>query len=96
MFRRPPRSTLFPYTTLFRSLGAPISRRVLVVRARREPHRVALVPYDGDRPPLEALRRVPARGGVQPHEAVFEEPTLVLAGVPGRDRAARPWRLRHG
>src|SRR5256886_16863709 len=24
MIRRPPRSTLFPYTTLFRSLGAPI------------------------------------------------------------------------
>src|SRR5258707_4527139 len=23
MIRRPPRSTLFPYTTLFRSLGAP-------------------------------------------------------------------------
>src|SRR2546427_9524080 len=25
MIRRPPRSTLFPYTTLFRSLGAPAS-----------------------------------------------------------------------
>src|SRR3712207_8941365 len=24
MIRRPPRSTLFPYTTLFRSLGAPV------------------------------------------------------------------------
>jgi len=29
MIRRPPRSTLFPYTTLFRSLlGAPLSRRI--------------------------------------------------------------------
>src|SRR5258708_6864451 len=27
MIRRPPRSTLFPYTTLFRSRGANISRR---------------------------------------------------------------------
>src|SRR2546429_6422628 len=26
MIRRPPRSTLFPYTTLFRSFGAPVSR----------------------------------------------------------------------
>src|SRR5262245_66593430 len=26
MIRRPPRSTLFPYTTLFRSQGAPESR----------------------------------------------------------------------
>src|SRR2546428_9785655 len=37
MIRRPPRSTLFPYTTLFRSLGCPVGvveegfRRVLVV-----------------------------------------------------------------
>src|SRR5256885_7409239 len=27
MIRRPPRSTLFPYTTLFRSLGTDISTR---------------------------------------------------------------------
>src|SRR2546425_8396083 len=26
MIRRPPRSTLFPYTTLFRSLAAPVGR----------------------------------------------------------------------
>src|SRR5256885_7819145 len=25
MIRRPPRSTLFPYTTLFRSLGGPVA-----------------------------------------------------------------------
>src|SRR5258708_15329296 len=35
MIRRPPRSTLFPYTTLFRSLPAPVpataSRRLLVI-----------------------------------------------------------------
>src|SRR3712207_6882365 len=29
MIRRPPRSTLFPYTTLFRSLGAPGSGGLL-------------------------------------------------------------------
>src|SRR5437588_9373189 len=28
MIRRPPRSTLFPYTTLFRSRAGPIARRV--------------------------------------------------------------------
>src|SRR5256885_10766383 len=28
MIRRPPRSTLFPYTTLFRSKAKPISERV--------------------------------------------------------------------
>src|SRR2546426_7875243 len=32
MIRRPPRSTLFPYTTLFRSLGHVRARRELPVR----------------------------------------------------------------
>src|SRR5256885_8398581 len=47
MIRRPPRSTLFPYTTLFRSLytpeatGPPASRRQIslqIVQARSEEH----------------------------------------------------------
>src|SRR2546430_8782395 len=38
MIRRPPRSTLFPYTTLFRS--------VLVPRARGGPGRAVVVPPD--------------------------------------------------
>src|SRR5215475_6235300 len=29
MIRRPPRSTLFPYTTLFRSLGLPIAKSLI-------------------------------------------------------------------
>src|SRR5438477_3035858 len=35
MFRRPPRSTLFPYTTLFRSVGdpAPLAARVFAALA---------------------------------------------------------------
>src|SRR2546422_8297029 len=47
MIRRPPRSTLFPYTTLFRSIrmqpgreekdGHPLLREVVVVRAEEEP-----------------------------------------------------------
>src|SRR5258708_19214676 len=32
MIRRPPRSTLFPYTTLFRSRHAELARRSLVVQ----------------------------------------------------------------
>src|SRR2546427_7831604 len=51
MIRRPPRSTLFPYTTLFRSLGRPVvpfqeirAKRVISSRLRvreqpREPVR---------------------------------------------------------
>src|SRR5689334_24200809 len=34
MFRRPPRSTLFPYTTLFRSVELLIVRRGLVLPPR--------------------------------------------------------------
>src|SRR3712207_6985703 len=35
MIRRPPRSTLFPYTTLFRSLGQPhVQRRLPALEAR--------------------------------------------------------------
>src|SRR5437764_8362551 len=32
LIRRPPRSTLFPYTTLFRSVQAPVHRRVAAQR----------------------------------------------------------------
>src|SRR5437588_8607416 len=40
MIRRPPRSTLFPYTTLFRSAQRAVRARLLhgVHRARRELH----------------------------------------------------------
>src|SRR5256885_7932580 len=33
MIRRPPRSTLFPYTTLFRSPGEPIMKKRLLAAA---------------------------------------------------------------
>src|SRR3712207_7276557 len=55
MIRRPPRSTLFPYTTLFRSALAIIDvkrRRLLLVERARGPEialglvRLALVPRD--------------------------------------------------
>src|SRR3712207_7149451 len=35
MIRRPPRSTLFPYTTLFRSGGADPDGRILLRRSER-------------------------------------------------------------
>src|SRR5437773_8136615 len=35
MIRRPPRSTLFPYTTLFRSRAAPVLREVVSELAER-------------------------------------------------------------
>src|SRR2546430_10643135 len=38
MIRRPPRSTLFPYTTLFRSRPGLAIRRYVRTRIVREPH----------------------------------------------------------
>src|SRR2546430_13023413 len=62
MIRRPPRSTLFPYTTLFRSRGRrgraqarDVLRRGARVRVRR-----GGAPHDG-RPARERRRRARAR-----------------------------------
>src|SRR2546422_4629164 len=52
MIRRPPRSTLFPYTTLFRSGVDPAAERILVVkssvhyRAAFEPLAHAIIEVD--------------------------------------------------
>src|SRR2546427_8133096 len=61
MIRRPPRSTLFPYTTLFRSPATPPARS-----GRAEPARGRRVErgQDGDPGPLRPLR--PARGELRP------------------------------
>src|SRR2546430_13607683 len=52
MIRRPPRSTLFPYTTLFRSVGAEDVHRLLA-----EPERLP-VGRRADRPGAREVGRV--------------------------------------
>src|SRR3712207_6877775 len=59
MIRRPPRSTLFPYTTLFRSVGEDVAAKVAGVQVvrrrraeilpRRRRRRRTAVPREGDR-----------------------------------------------
>src|SRR3712207_7029023 len=55
MIRRPPRSTLFPYTTLFRSRASfrtwiyGIARNAIIDLERRRAVRPALAPHEGDR-----------------------------------------------
>src|SRR5256885_5197994 len=39
MIRRPPRSTLFPYTTLFRSGGRVVSQKAEAIELSRRPKR---------------------------------------------------------
>src|SRR3712207_9573864 len=64
MIRRPPRSTLFPYTTLFRSRGAvrlpqlPAVRAVIGVEEER-----AVVVHE-----TEGVRAAVAPGGDVPHQ----------------------------
>src|SRR2546430_10452514 len=53
MIRRPPRSTLFPYTTLFRSR----SPHVVSLGAARPPQRRAHSPEHGDRVHQDAAHR---------------------------------------
>src|SRR2546422_8443256 len=59
MIRRPPRSTLFPYTTLFRSLGD-----LALTGARVRAHIVATRPsHSGNIALARALTRAAQRGG---------------------------------
>src|SRR2546430_16555580 len=49
MIRRPPRSTLFPYTTLFRSPSqSELLRRVPAVHALRPRHQIIVAPLLDD------------------------------------------------
>src|SRR2546422_9597734 len=81
MIRRPPRSTLFPYTTLFRS--QPESRLDVVLTLDAELQEIAQRALD------EALRRMDADGG----DVVMLDPAtgevLALASHQ-RDGTARP------
>src|SRR3989454_4461743 len=100
MIRRPPRSTLFPYTTLFRSREVAIERAGEDLRCppaplRRHhrqvigcvPDQVGLDHRDVRDPlPVRAPGRLPARPGVRRHLAQGLPPTAVSpATVPHVD-----------
>src|SRR3712207_9176390 len=69
MIRRPPRSTLFPYTTLFRSVGMPpevVEREVLHHAFLPIGRSVAILPCPGHHPaapPAEPAVSGSASGG---------------------------------
>src|SRR2546425_7822862 len=80
MIRRPPRSTLFPYTTLFRSLDRPHERgrrldRRAASGARRPPPRV-LVQSETDEDPRSARREHPAAAPARSEEHTSELQSL--------------------
>src|SRR2546428_8454672 len=75
MIRRPPRSTLFPYTTLFRSAHVQLQRIVLghhrrdpTLRVIRVRLRALLLGDDGDR---GDLRNLQCKG--QPRDAAADD-----------------------
>src|SRR5438067_11323452 len=73
MPRHPPRSTLFPYTTLFRSLSARASGRTAMSgRGREEQRGTSAVTSPGAIGPLEARRG--AFGGEREAEQLAVHP----------------------
>src|SRR3989442_7720607 len=82
MIRRPPRSTLFPYPTLFRSVVAP-QRQRHAPRPAAAAHQLAAL--DRDRDPLALLHAVVAReqrAGARRRRARSEEHTSELQSRP--------------
>src|SRR5256885_16225449 len=86
MIRRPPRSTLFPYTTLFRSpaLGPRHHRPARLARGADQRHRF----HAPDRP---RLARQPVLVDPGPHREVVSGRMERRAGL-GAGRGARPAR----
>src|SRR3712207_7448698 len=79
MIRRPPRSTLFPYTTLFRSLESEVQLRPgPIAREHRQPQ----VPSEGDAAPVAKGNAVAMRERVEPRG------DQRLRRVEGQDRQA--------
>src|SRR6266496_4673972 len=75
MIRRPPRSTLFPYTTLFRS-------ELLLVARAAEAH-VLLDPEDvADDPAALLLQLLPVQHPQEPEEREHERRDRDAGGVP--------------
>src|SRR3989449_9985707 len=78
MIRRPPRSTLFPYTTLFRSAQRMLSRAAILAAVIGDPrveHHAVARPHGGD----VLADRLHHAGAVRPQDvrkAIFERQTL--------------------
>src|SRR6266498_6159231 len=95
MIRRPPRSTLFPYTTLFRSAprhGSPARRAGGGDRVRLG---VGPRNRDAGEADREAIR-LPAGRGAAARERAAKHPVRRPRCRPGADAAARVCRLQAG
>src|SRR5258708_32693200 len=79
MIRRPPRSTLFPYTTLFRSRGRPLGSVALDPRPRSH-----------DQAPQDPARAALGARAHEPHPQIARPRQVrrVLAALRARERRA--------
>src|SRR2546430_14724128 len=98
MIRRPPRSTLFPYTTLFRSLSAVPQLRRRRIQQRPPLHRPARGPggVRGARGPAGRGRGARILGSVSPPDArlVSRARGALLGLVAGNQLGLPPERPR--
>src|ERR1035438_1113581 len=85
MIRRPPRSTLFPYTTLFRSLHAAVVTEVIAFTANQGHHGLFVVQVHQV---LHVVLGAPI--GLHSEEGIWEDaaPNVVVVG-PGPLRLIR-------
>ena len=82
MIRRPPRSTLFPYTTLFRSPAAAGGRHAVFEVLLRTPAICRMI-HDGDDAQIASAMLAGARQGMTTFAQ--EGRRLVAQGVISRD-----------
>src|SRR5256884_9639516 len=96
MIRRPPRSTLFPYTTLFRSrIGHRRSVRGELIADGADRRRIHPVPLSHQI--LDRPRMSPGQDGIHAlHAAVKPVISLVPDGHHARDRKSTRLNSSHG
>src|SRR5260370_5734410 len=101
MIRRPPRSTLFPYTTLFRSIALEPSNHRRTAKARwRETEKVYSFPkgslaHSHEKKNSESRRRSEAQPKSKAHGGIIVFPRLKLHDSRGGGKRSGNQRARY-
>src|SRR2546430_16830462 len=95
MIRRPPRSTLFPYTTLFRSLGLSLAARYPPLRSDAQPlqRSILMLPVQpilcgGTPPAARAVSASSGRDAARHEKTRIESPDILRGRRAGLDSGA--------
>src|SRR5690349_3213232 len=97
MLRRPPISTLFPYTTLFRSLSAPVPTDVAPLRDHLGSANPVSIPPASDCRLSNSLARSPVNDRRPDHRFYYASvwPIVRSSSVPKRDIRSQRLSVRH-